>query len=1347
MAGQGSPRTSRKLLGQEATGWAVCRRVLFALWAWGIVPLALLACAPDIAVAESMRIRVAWGGGSARLWEGTIALDGNGTLSEPLPLGIEADEPGSMWIDQGRLIISQRSPRTYDGVDLLVTASSETKLLITLTPADAQEQPIRVEVSLATLAETFSNEPLDTQGNRLLVRREPGDMLRVQFDRDMLVFTPSNMTGERRQFRVRVEPHLLPVVAGTKVRITARLIESHGKQVHWASQERMVEAGRPDVVSMDVDLPVTEGPYDLVITAMAVVDWSRMVSKPLDWNKPIAQRTVQLLVLDGRGPNAIATPPPLVTTVEVDPVNPNWLNELLAKVPQLPSLPHLRKATFGNDQMRVRQYALGQFVELSPNRDSPDVSWQAFTLPIKRPGVPHILEITYPSDVPQTLGISVLEPNAAGALLPVGLDSGIDTPKDASSGRPTARLLKHRLVFWPRTETPIVLLTNRRRDTPAVYGKMRVLSGWDHLPQALGIKTPGTTLPTTLAATDKPMSQRLLAAYFDRPLFPENFSAKGSLDVWVGRSLDDWRTFHDGGTRLIEYLRYVGYNGLMLSVLADGSTLYPSDLLQPTPRYDTGIFFSSGRDPMRKDVLEMLLTMFDREQLQLIPTLHFAASLPALERRRREGTTGIEWIGPDGATWSETYPSNRPLSQCYNILQPEVQEAMLDVVREVVERYALRHPSFTGLAIQLSPEGYAQLPPPQWGMDDMTIARFERDTKLKVPGTGPNRFARRAEFLLGTHEQKWLAWRAATLASFYRRVHAELTAVRPECRLYLATVGSLSGSEMEKVLRPTLTQRRTIADAMLQIGIDASLYRQTKGLVLLRPELVLPTGSLGPRAVDLQLQQTPDIDDYFNAQPTAGSLFFHPPQEVHVESFDKASPFKTTYTGLTTQCVPSAEQNRRRFVHSLATLDSQVLVDGGWMLALGQEEALHQVIAAYRALPAVQFNKVVPTEGDKSSQPLTFRYCTHQGKTYVYVVNDAPFATTGLIRIEAPAECQIEELSGLRPIEKIQRDTKGAYWVVAMQPYDMVAVRFSTTHVTLSRPRVPLAASIQMALGQRIREWAGRTARLCGEEPLPLNVLTNPGFETAGATADPLPGWHATRQAQVIIRSDTMHRHSGDQSVKMSTTGPWASLVSEPFRPPSSGRVWLRVWLRVADKTRQPHLQMTIGGTFDGGGEYYHAPAPVGASPVMVAETTTANSQTLARAPIGTEWGEYLFPIDDLPLKGLSELQVRFDLRGPGEVWIDDVQITHPRFTKAEAIELTKLNQLAYVTLETGRVSDCMQLLDGYWPRFLAESVPLTPGIAARRPTPTRQPVRTTSRVEPGILDGMRTLLPKALRF
>src|SRR5262249_31676420 len=148
-------------------------------------------------------------------------------------------------------------------------------------------------------------------------------------------------------------------------------------------------------------------------------------------------------------------------------------------------------------------------------------------------------------------------------------------------------LLKHRVVFWPRTKTPLLLITNRRDGSRAVYGRITVSTSAH---QQFGVLAMGRSdgagsLPPAFSSSGRP--ERLWAGYLDRPLFVENFSAPEALDFTSHRSLDDWHTVYQGGQRLARYLKHVGYSGLMMSAMADGSTIYPSRVLEPTPRYDT----------------------------------------------------------------------------------------------------------------------------------------------------------------------------------------------------------------------------------------------------------------------------------------------------------------------------------------------------------------------------------------------------------------------------------------------------------------------------------------------------------------------------------------------------------------------------------------------------------------------------------------------------------------------------------------------------------------------------------------------------------------------------------------
>ncbi|MGA2068516.1 MAG: family 10 glycosylhydrolase [Thermoguttaceae bacterium] len=1263
--------------------------------------------------AETLRVRVAWGGGAERLWDGSISLS-QGALSEPQLLGIEADEPGSMWLEDGRLIIRQRAVRAYDGVDLVLSAPPDAKLQVQLTAADDKQRGPQIEIPLGDVSSELRTFQLDHRDNRLLVRRAPGDSLRVRTTDASMVFAP----GER--LKLNVTPHLLPVPADAKIRIKAQLIDCQQHEL-WSKQWD-ARAGQAEAIPLEVELPGAEGVYDLAVTATQTASWTHPVRPTLYWKRSLAERRVQVLVLERHPPpdQARVRCPPgreLTQVLEIDPATPHWWEKV-----KWGRLARPAKGPLGNGTRQTVRHALGELSQLAaPSARGPDVSWEAYGLTLAAPGRPYVLEVDYPSDVPQTLGISVLEPNAAGALAPIALGSGVDVPAELVGG--VTRWARHRLVFWPRTATPLVLLSNRRDGMPAVYGKLRVLGGWEHLPR-LPLGPPGGP-------------QRVLAAYLDRPLLPENFAANEILDPWSGRSLNDWTTFHEAGTRLVEYLQYAGYNALMMCVVADGSALYPSELLQPTPRYDTGVFFASAQDPLRKDVLEMLLRLLDREDLQLIPAVELASPLPALEalaRRSAEERQGLEWIGPDGTSWTQTYGTRRGLAPYYNLLDPRVQDAVLDVVRELVARYA-RHPAFAGLALRLSAYGYAQLPGPEWGLDDATIARFVRETGLAVPGEGPGRFAARSAFLLSdAHRDRWLGWRAAQCYRFYRRVRDVLAAVRPDVPLYLAGAEMFAGPELSAALRPALPPRATLADALLAAGIDPRHYQEDHGIVLLRPERIVPGSKLAAQAAELELRQMAEADYYFHGLPRPGSLFFHPPQEAHIPSFDQKSPFKSSFAWLVTETVPSGAQNRRRFVHALAAMDSQILVDGGWLLPLGQEESLQGMAATYRRLPPVRFAAADAEGRPPGSQPVTLRWASTGGRTYLYVVNDAPFGTLVRVPLDASPECALRELSGLRRVAPLTRDADGAAWVVDLEPYDLAAIELSQPDVKVGPPQVTVPAAVPAVLEQRIRELGVRAAAL--RSPPLLRVLENPGFETAPTTAEPVPGWAISRRLGANIRTDPAQAHGGSRSARISSDGPIACLVSRPFEPPSTGRLSILVWLRTAGAARQPPLRLAIEGKLCGR-DYYRftavgQPAAAGQPPV----------------PIAAAWGCYIFQVDDLPLEGLSQLRVRFDLMGQGDVWVDDVQLFDLALSETELRALYKLITMASVTLQNGHVGDCMRLLEGYWPRFLLEHVPLAPGEAiAARPAETRPAAPSPPAPPPatGWLDRMRNLFPERL--
>ena len=131
MTGQGRPRTSWNAARRVGGAGVFCRAVFVALAASAAAVAAAVPEKRPSADGVAIQVRIAWGGGAERLWEGTIAVS-RGALAHPRLLGIEADEPGSMWVEDGRLVVRQRSPRSYDGVDVTVDAPADAKLLVKL---------------------------------------------------------------------------------------------------------------------------------------------------------------------------------------------------------------------------------------------------------------------------------------------------------------------------------------------------------------------------------------------------------------------------------------------------------------------------------------------------------------------------------------------------------------------------------------------------------------------------------------------------------------------------------------------------------------------------------------------------------------------------------------------------------------------------------------------------------------------------------------------------------------------------------------------------------------------------------------------------------------------------------------------------------------------------------------------------------------------------------------------------------------------------------------------------------------------------------------------------------------
>lgn len=237
MAGHGCPPEDRAWLrrAKSVSNWLA---LLCAL-------IGVLTCQRSIADEVELHLRASWGGGAAVAWNGAISVS-SGTLEIEHVLGVEADAGGiAVPQEESLLRILPRTPRTYDGLDVIVRAPLDAMLRVQMAPATNQNPPASFDIPLKTLINERVIKELDGTGNRVALHRTPGDLLRFEGEREHLVFE----SGEKLQ--ASIVPYRIDAAKGTSARCSLRLISVNTKTAVWQKDDDVTldaeEIGRAHV--------------------------------------------------------------------------------------------------------------------------------------------------------------------------------------------------------------------------------------------------------------------------------------------------------------------------------------------------------------------------------------------------------------------------------------------------------------------------------------------------------------------------------------------------------------------------------------------------------------------------------------------------------------------------------------------------------------------------------------------------------------------------------------------------------------------------------------------------------------------------------------------------------------------------------------------------------------------------------------------------------------------------------------------------------------------------------------------------------------------------------------------
>ena len=1260
-----------------------------------VVPLPALATAGRVdpsADAPPLSLRIGWGGGRARRWDGTIRF--LGPTDDPVgPVGwrlLSTDRMAATRVhaDDRRIAIRQPADVPAEEIEVRVADDPTLRVVVRLQPDGRDTEAVDLECTVGDLLVGAVNRPLDGDGNRLTVRRAPGDEIRVAVE-------GGSIRSPGDTLRLHLHP-LLPPRDGSGASHEIRVRVREGGDgadtyVHsWLLREAGPRTGeRPDMapqrfepIAVDVPLPPREGAFDIALEVSE--------RGGLRWARPLVSRVVQVVAVGATPPRPPGEDEWRVVW-ELDPTSPKLMERLrrlpvvgrgaagslphvplpmvsLPKVPlpsvplptvPIPAVPMPKLPSVGavvprlsgllpSGHSMLESHPAGAAFRLPPARSDQEPTWEAVHLSGAVAGAPHRLEIALPSSDRAVVSVTVLE--QVGNAVIATFQGGFDVEAEGRGGA----FAVHACTFWPQTRNPLVVIGNPSLRRPLVFGAVRVLAGPAHL------------RPASIASAAA--GRRCVWGVVDDPAL-DGFGGPFRVDPSSGRVLSDWRTVLTAARTSAEWFAAQGVAGALVTVHADGAPAWPSATAAESARWQVGAD-AAALDTSPKDVVEVLCRVYARHGLGLIPAIRCAGPLPSLEATLASGgggAAGILCVGRDGRP-----PRTDPLEQAprYNILDPRVQAALEAIVAELAARVD-RHGAVDGIALLLPHDGWFHLPGVAWGLDDATFARFVAAIPAAAITDTPadeTRFARRAALVEGPLAEPWLSWRAAEVAAFVARLRSRVAGTVPARTLSIVPTTLFAEGELAARFRPSLAGTPPPPGACRQIGLDPALLAARSGVVWVSPHVHTPADDLVEAETVRSANRSAEIGAVGAGR--RATIAIEIPGRVDLGGVLAQAPFTGTATSgvARVHAARTGASRDRMLAEVLAAGECERVYDRSLATRVVDRADLARV-RTLRTLPAARLSDVpgVPS-------PLVVRAGGDGEGGVTLVTNAAPVRCRVFIGVGGIA-------TGDRPAAATTDSSAGDGLSIDLAPWETRSLGGVDAEAWRGA-RVAFDHGFAETVAADLERL--RRRRVALELPAPMPVLDNPGFEHPDHGGG-VPGWELLEPRRGSLRIVPGAPAGAGRALSFGSENGLATLRSNPFPPPRTGRISVALWLRVEEGAPAPPLRIALEGV-DRGREYYRF-AAVGGDPG-------------SRRP-SAAWGQYVLAIEDLPTSGLETLRVRLDLLAGGAIQLDDVRVFDLAFDESERVRLSEALDRTGDHLRDGDLGACAIELDSHWARFL----------------------------------------------
>ncbi len=1272
-----------------------------------------------------IEVRAVWGGGPARSFAGAITVS-DGSLEVIRNLSIQDDAAAAVLTsERNQLAIRPHSPASFGGVDLKIRGKPDSQLTFEFREPGSAEHPQTIQVLLKQLLSGREQFTIDKRGSKLALERPLHDRLRARLNQGRSILR----LGETAN--LLVEGYRTNMPAGD-YRLNVRLQETVSGRSNYATYQDITidEQGSFTPANFNVTLPDQAGVYEFDISLAR----KRLINN-LIGTTALPNRRVEFVIAPGPGDST--TPKNALSTTQwqslaqIYPAGVSWWDSLgKFRIPTVKNISPLVSQV-------VRPLSSGDHQrQMIGNRECMVLAagaWQAFPLAITELGVPHRVTIQVPAGSPQKLAFSVHEPSQASDAPSLRLDTGLIVEAGATTAD---GMTTHHMLFWPKQLHSLFLVMNTDIQRQAILAEINLEVAPDGLHDARRAGEDGavaSNLQNSQARNSDLQAgdQRICSVYIDKPLLAENFCAARRVEG--PRELDGWLAVWQSSQRLAEYTAWSGHNAATVTVATQGGAIYPSQIWNPTHKFDSGTFIADGSSPDIKDWVELMCCQFDQRGLKLILALDIEGPLAELEQAELEKVRPNPEVmnaryqtDIDGQLAKPNHNDQTPDARrhtLYNPLDSRVQSVLTRLVGELAERYG-KHACFAGVQINLSERSHFNFAGDAWGYDAESCADLERSLSSMLPKDAEDR----KRLLLGPLRLSFLNERAARLTAFYGRLAKEVVARNPSARLVINPTKLVAMPPASENYLMAASQSLSANDLLMASGVDCRALSQLEHAVLLRPEADSPLRVPASRAWAYRLADDSQLDAIL-AGTGAGAIVQQLPTSFRLPDFDKVNPYGNgkSKTWLFPHGLSAGHASRRSLVHRLYQADVQHLASGGWLVPIGQEDAVRPLVQAFQQFPVAIMRDLAPSG---VSPTLKVRRTEDAGKTYLQLVNVASWPESVTIQLRCPVDSQARKFGCLQKESATNQSGVSQSGVSQAMATGQSIAAGQATSIQLTLPAYGLAGvcvecdpiellSIVSTPPQNLSERMER--RLSELQKLidragELNEQQTLGlrggdFEEWDTNNLPV-GWTVSTHPRTTVSKENELPRSGNACVRLenrSGNNATAWIQSERIAIPTTGRLALEVWVRTLPGPNQPTVRLSLVGRYRDGKRYQRWHEFVSTSDSQ-AESSTASSNRAGRLPI--DWGNrpLVLLVPDVPNEELIELRAAIDVVNAGTLWVDDVRVYGMYLHPDEKVHLSGQMFMAREQMRQGNYALADQMLTSFWSNFLSTYLPADVG-------------------------------------